>query len=135
MKLSLFGYKLDVKYIIAAIVLYFIISSLTITSCSKINSLQEGMAVLGHSMGEGVSTSWENKEQEQPIHGFRGKEHDANQAELVQPDQELSFFSKTEFKPECCGSNYASSGGCACMNKQQMDFINTRGGNRTTDGI
>lgn len=135
MKLSLFGYKLDVKYIIAAIVLYFIMSSLTVASCSKVNSVQEGMAVLNYKMGEGVHSSWETREPTEQVHEFRGKEHDAYQAELVQPDQQLSFFSKTEFKPECCGSNYASSGGCACMNKQQMEFLNTRGGNRTHPSI
>jgi len=43
----------------------------------------------------------------------------------------MFFFSNTEFKPECCGSEFSNSQGCACITDEQKQFINGRGGNRT----
>ena len=54
--------------------------------------------------------------------------------------ESLNFFSDTDFSPECCPSDYngtggvtlngTTGGGCACINNEQIEYINTRGGNR-----
>jgi hypothetical protein len=49
------------------------------------------------------------------------------------PDGELFFFQNNQFKPECCPAPYSSSTGCACMSTEQIRYLNTRGGNRTSD--
>lgn len=49
------------------------------------------------------------------------------------PDGELFFFKNNQFKPECCPGPYSSSTGCACMSAEQVKYLNTRGGNRTSD--
>lgn len=49
------------------------------------------------------------------------------------PDGELFFFQNNQFKPECCPGPYSSSTGCACMSSEQIRYLNTRGGNRTSD--
>ena len=49
------------------------------------------------------------------------------------PDGELFFFQNNQFKPECCPGPYSSSTGCACMSTEQIRYLNTRGGNRTSD--
>jgi len=49
------------------------------------------------------------------------------------PDGELFFFQNNQFKPECCPGPYSSSTGCACMSAEQIKYLNTRGGNRTSD--
>jgi len=49
------------------------------------------------------------------------------------PDGELFFFQNNQFKPECCPNPYSSSTGCACMSAEQIKYLNTRGGNRTSD--
>lgn len=49
------------------------------------------------------------------------------------PDGELFFFQNNQFKPECCPGPYSSSTGCACMSTEQIKYLNTRGGNRTSD--
>lgn len=41
------------------------------------------------------------------------------------------FFDNIEFKPDCCPSTYYSSQGCACLSPQQINYLNSRGGNRT----
>jgi hypothetical protein len=43
------------------------------------------------------------------------------------------IFAKNKFKPECCPSPYSTSTGCVCMTSEQIKYLNTRGGNRTTD--
>jgi hypothetical protein len=42
---------------------------------------------------------------------------------------ELDMFANTEFKPECCPTTYSNSMGCACINKDQYNYLITRGGN------
>jgi hypothetical protein len=45
---------------------------------------------------------------------------------------ELFMFSKNRSSPECCGSSvYSTSDGCLCVTPEQVNYINTRGGNRT----
>jgi hypothetical protein len=46
---------------------------------------------------------------------------------------EMVIFAKNKFKPECCPAPYSSSTGCVCMTPEQIHFLNTRGGNRTSD--
>lgn len=49
------------------------------------------------------------------------------------PDGELVIFAQNKFKPECCPSPYSNSTGCACITPEQINYLNTRGGNRTSD--
>ena len=46
---------------------------------------------------------------------------------------EMVMFAKNKFKPECCPAPYSSSTGCVCMTPEQINYLNTRGGNRTSD--
>ena len=147
MIVELFGYKLRVEYILGALVAYLVISTLMVKSCSRVSSIKEGMEAMGaeldYKMGSGVKTSWENKPQKEgPSLKFRQHNHDAYQSKFASPDESLNFFNDTEFSYDCCGSSYSgtggllggggsTSGGCACMNKKQIDYINQRGGNRT----
>ena len=134
-----------VEVIVLGMVIGAILSGHLFGSCSKI-SAKEGMQLIGaavdYTMGEGVKGSWDTrKQQEGPSVEWREQNHDAAGSKFVGPEKSLSFFADTEFKPECCGSTYSSagglttqgvtSGGCACLNKEQMEYINKRGGNRT----
>ncbi len=44
-------------------------------------------------------------------------------------DSPSVFLDNTTFKPECCPSVYSNSQGCACLSKQQVEFLDARGGN------
>jgi hypothetical protein len=50
----------------------------------------------------------------------------------VGPDN-LFIFKNNQCKPECCGATLSCDGGCVCVNVEQKNFINTRGGNRKHD--
>lgn len=47
------------------------------------------------------------------------------------PDN-MFMFKDNQCKPECCGSSYSCDGGCVCTTPEQREFINHRGGNRTS---
>lgn len=48
---------------------------------------------------------------------------------------ELDMFANTPFKPECCPTTYSNSMGCACINKDQYNYLITRGGNNVPFAI
>ena len=43
----------------------------------------------------------------------------------------LFMFANNKASLECCPSTYSTSTGCVCTTKEQRDFINKRGNNRT----
>jgi hypothetical protein len=42
---------------------------------------------------------------------------------------EMDFFANTEFAPEYCPGTYSNSKGCAGMSMNQINYLQTRGGN------
>lgn len=66
-------------------------------------------------------------------HATSGKANTYVGTAVPLPDGELFFFQNNQFKPECCPNPYSSSTGCACMSTEQIKYLNTRGGNRTSD--
>ena len=48
------------------------------------------------------------------------------------PEGQLFMYANNEFSGKCCSfSNVSGGGGCACITKEQADYLNSRGGNRT----
>ena len=45
----------------------------------------------------------------------------------------LFMFTHNQTHPDCCPSTYSTDKGCVCTTKEQRDFINKRGNNRSTD--
>lgn len=144
--MKVFGQKVNVVHAIIVVLGVLLVTHL-IGGCCKCGA--EGMQMMGadvnYKMGEGVSTSWETREQPQGSSlAYRSQDHDSYTSKMVSPEQSLNFFADTDFSPDCCGSNYsangglkdsgASAGGCACLNKQQINYLNQRGGNRTMGG-
>ena len=143
MKIKIFDLKVKILPLLTVILLGMILFQM-VKGCT---CCKEGMELIGtnidYSMGEGVKESWEHKEQTKgSCIDYRYHNHDSYQSEHVNVNDSMHFLSKTEFAPECCGSNYSSvgvirennatRGGCACMTKKQIDYLNTRGGNRTS---
>lgn len=142
--MRLFGQTFDLRLAVLFVVIGLVMGATVLCSCSRV-SMAEGFQMLGapmeHKMGEGVHGAWDVREMPKgSSYAWSDKDHDTYQSQFVSPEEGLDFFAETEFKPECCGSSYSSSGGltklgvtaggCACMNKQQMDYLNSRGGNR-----
>jgi hypothetical protein len=47
------------------------------------------------------------------------------------PEGQLFYYANNDFNAKCCETSNVSGGnGCACITKEQVDFLNNRGGNR-----
>jgi hypothetical protein len=144
--INVFGLKLRPEILLLLVIVGVVAWTHMFAGCSRVG-LVEGMQMLGanvnYKMGEGVQGSWDTREQAKGSSlEWRAQDHDAYSSKFVDPEDSLNYFADTEFKPECCGSTYSangglmteqghSSGGCACLSKQQINYINERGGNRT----
>jgi len=135
MEIKILGYKLRVEILILLFIVFLIMTNHLFCSCSKY-TFTEGMqlmgAELGYKMGNGIKDSWDTRQQKEGSSlKWRSQDHDSYDSKMVMPDDNINFFASTEFSPDCCGSTYSSSGGCACLNKEQITYLNQRGGNRT----
>jgi hypothetical protein len=104
-------------------------------------SKKEGLQTMGASVNEtnnaDIASSWISKATNfASDFGYTDKNKSSQSfvgTEVPLPEGELFLFAKNQFKPECCPSIYSSTGGCACISNEQMNYLNTRGGNRTSD--
>jgi hypothetical protein len=51
------------------------------------------------------------------------------QQPLPLQDDQMTFLSNVDFKPECCPNAYSNSEGCACMTTKDWTYLKNRGGN------
>jgi hypothetical protein len=101
---------------------------------------REGMAVMGSDINEvqngDVAGMWVTKAQTYASefgYGIMNNTGSAYTADEPLKNGEMVIFAKNKFKPECCPAPYSSSTGCVCMTPEQINYLNTRGGNRTSD--
>ena len=136
MEMKLLGFKFRPLVVLMCVLLGMAISGFVLGSCSKLTLADikesfEGMGAPTHyEMGKGVKGSYDSQKLASISPNL-----DANHASALPlaPGQ-LFFFDKNEFKPECCVppfSSVSNSDGCACVTKEQIDYINMRGGNRS----
>jgi hypothetical protein len=104
------------------------------------NSRKEGMSTMGSSINEtqngDVASMWVSKANSYASdlgYGVINNTGTSYTADEPLKNGEMVMFSKNKFKPECCPSPYSTSTGCVCMTSEQIHYLNTRGGNRTTD--
>lgn len=101
---------------------------------------KEGMAVMGSDINEvqngDIAGMWVTKANTYASefgYGIINNTGSAYTADEPLKNGEMVIFAKNKFKPECCPAPYSSSTGCVCMTPEQINFLNTRGGNRTSD--
>lgn len=101
---------------------------------------REGMAVMGSDINEvqngDVAGMWVTKANTYASefgYGLINNTGSAYTADEPLKNGEMVIFAKNKFKPECCPAAYSSSTGCACITPEQINYLNTRGGNRTSD--
>jgi len=101
---------------------------------------REGMAIMGSDINEvqngDVAGMWVTKANTYASefgYGIMNNTGSAYTADEPLKNGEMVIFAKNKFKPECCPAPYSSSTGCACMTPEQINYLNTRGGNRTSD--
>ena len=121
------GGKHLLKLIVALVILYLLYR---FYESFKFN-MREGFDLgssLDYHIGEGVASSWENKD---GSNYKRSSLEDNTGGNIPLPEGELLIFKENKFDPECCPSVYSNSSGCVCATPEQMNYLNKRGGNRT----
>ena len=138
MEINILGYKTSLEFVVLFGVVSFLLWSHWVGGCCNKHAVKEGMmsllpASVQYKLGEGVEGSWDTKPYVKgPAIEWRKQPHDTyKEVPVPLPEGSLHFLAENEFKPECCGSTFSSYGGCACLTEKQIDYINTRGGNRT----
>jgi hypothetical protein len=101
---------------------------------------REGLALMGSDLNEvqngDVAGMWVTKANTYASdfgYGVINNTGSAYTADEPLKNGEMVMFAKNKFKPECCPAPYSSSTGCVCMTPEQINYLNTRGGNRTSD--
>lgn len=98
------------------------------------NALFAQGAALNYCMQKGVPRT---VGQYEPPPGVYGADinpfsrYDGNKAGPVPPHNKF-MFEKNRFDPSCCSSPYSNSLGCVCLSPDQAEYLNERGGNRTS---
>lgn len=92
------------------------------------NNLNDKGAYLNYNMDNGLNVSLENNNIENNLNTNVG-------SEVPLPEGKLYMFYKNKFNENCCPSTYSSSTGCVCLSKEQSNYLNQRGGNRTLTSI
>ena len=107
---------------------------------TKIPVVTDGMSLMGSDINEvqngdvaGMWVSKANTYASEFGYGIMNNTGSAYTADEPLKNGEMVIFAKNKFKPECCPSPYSSSTGCVCMTPEQITYLNTRGGNRTSD--
>ena len=107
---------------------------------SVISPVNEGLTTIGSDINEvqngDVAGMWVTKANTYASefgYGIINNTGSAYTADEPLKNGEMVIFAKNKFKPECCPAPYSSSTGCVCMTPEQINYLNTRGGNRTSD--
>lgn len=100
----------------------------------------EGMATMGSDINDvqngDVSGMWLTKANSYASDfGYGGMNNTGTSYTADEPlkNGQMVMFAKNKSKPECCPAPYSTSTGCICMTSEQINYLNTRGGNRTSD--
>jgi len=107
---------------------------------SVITPVNEGLTTIGSDINEvqngDVAGMWVTKANTYASefgYGTINNTGSAYSADEPLKNGEMVMFAKNKFKPECCPAPYSTSTGCVCMTPEQINYLNTRGGNRTSD--
>lgn len=136
MEIKVFGMRCRVELIVLSMVVGALLGGHLLCSCVTVSAkdVKEGMhnmlgsADISYKMGNGVKSSWENKSPESNAQDL--STHMGPKVPL--PAGQLFFFANNKFSADCCvspQSGVSSAEGCACVTKEQVNYISARGGN------
>jgi hypothetical protein len=122
--MKLLGISFDLKTVIVSMVIGFLLCSHLFCSCVTQEGLDTAGSVLDHVMSKGVHSDKYEK-----IH----TPYETTLGPSVPlPEGQLFMYANNDYKADCCKfSSTSSSNGCLCPTKEQINYVNSRGGNST----
>ena len=130
MEIKILGFKARVEVIVISMIIGCILGCHLVCGCVTREGMQVAGSALGYNMAKGVHN--EKYEQRHDAMEVNGGGKLGPQVPL--PEGQLFFWANNEFSGKCCEDSSVSGGnGCACITKEQQCYLNSRGGNRTSD--
>ena len=130
MEIKVLGFKARVEVIVISMIIGCILGCHLVCGCVTREGMQVAGSALGYNMAKGVHN--EKYEQRHDAMEVNGGGKLGPQVPL--PEGQLFFWANNEFSGKCCEDSSVSGGnGCACITKEQQCYLNSRGGNRTSD--
>lgn len=140
MEIKLFGLKFRPIIVLLSGIVGMLIGVFVLCSCSKVTAkdIKEGFESLGAPTSYNMNNGVPGYNTQKNLQNIAPALNTNKGPKLPLPPGQLFFFADNEFKPECCSppfSNVSSADGCACVTKEQVDYINARGGNRSNGEV
>ena len=130
MEIKILGFKARVEVIIISMIIGCLLCCHLVCGCVTREGMQVAGAAIGYNMANGVhQDKYDPRASMLEVNGG-GKIG----PQVPLPEGQLFFYANNEFSGNCCNdSNVSGSNGCACITKEQQCYLNSRGGNRTSD--
>ena len=129
MDIKILGVKLRVECILISMVIGAVLGCYLICGCVTQEGMESAGAAIDYAMSKGVHTDkYESKYDQVEVNGGSNLS-----PKVPLPEGQLFMWANNEFSGKCCNtSNVSGGGGCACITKEQADYLNARGGNRAS---
>jgi len=129
MEIKILGFKARVEVIVISAIIGCLLCCHLVCGCATLEGMQTAGSMIGYNMSNGVHRNeYENKADMLEMNG--GKVG----PQIPLPEGQLFMWANNDFSGKCCdNSNVSGGNGCACITKEQQCYLNSRGGNRTSD--
>ena len=129
MEVKVLGMKLRVECILISMVIGAVLGCYLICGCVTQEGMESAGAAIDYAMSKGVHTDkYESKYDQVEVNGGSNLS-----PKVPLPEGQLFMWANNEFSGKCCSTSNVSGGnGCACITKEQSDYLNARGGNRAS---
>ena len=130
MEIKILGFKARVEVIVLSMLIGCLLCCHLVCGCVTREGMQVAGAAIGYNMAKGVhQDKYDPRASMLEVNGG-GKIG----PQVPLPEGQLFFYANNEFSGKCCDdSNVSGGNGCACITKEQQCYLNSRGGNRTSD--
>lgn len=129
MFVKLFDMKLRVECIVISMIIGAVLGCHLVCGCATQEGMDVAGSALGYKMNQGVHM--DKYESKPAMSEMNGGSRLSPTVPL--PEGQLFMYANNEFNGKCCeNSNVSGANGCACITKEQYDYLNSRGGNRTS---
>lgn len=138
------GRTINLVNLVIAMIIGGIATAILFCSCSKVTAkhatevVKEGLANLdpttvGYNMTDGIPQPPKTygSYPEGSVQAWKNANAHTKGTPVPLPKGQLFMWADNQFDPTCCPGAVSASTGCACISKEQEDYIIQRGGNNT----
>ena len=127
MEIKVLGMKLRVEVVLASMAVGAVLGCYLLCGCVTREGMASAGAALDYVMNKGVhNDTYDSKHDQVEVNTGASMS-----PQVPLPEGQLFMWANNEFSGKCCDtSNVSGGGGCACITKEQAQYLSSRGGNR-----